>query len=117
MKITHPKFYEEHEDLYGILTDFIHEEHGQIPILDTSPEVTMDIYLDDCYISEADEGLYVPTHYKLTYRGSNQYDDPDEYEPVYADEPTLTKHQITEKVGLAENPELADPMRNIGEDE
>lgn len=36
--------------------------------------------LDDVKILE--DGVYVPTEYKISYRGSNEIDDPQEWQPI-----------------------------------
>ena len=112
IKLTNKHLYESHPTHYDVLSDWVHENQHEVPILGTE-EVKMSVSLDDCYLDE-EGNFFVPNFYNWTYKGSNDTDDPDEYSPVYdPSTPALTKLQVANMVALVDEPELNDPARNI----
>ena len=85
----------DNEDLYEGLRYWLNDNRPQVPITKTEPVVHIDICPEDCYLDE--KGFHAPVAYNWVYRGSNDTDDTDEYEPIYDDGPTLTNEQV-EKV-------------------
>lgn len=81
------------ENIYNVISDYVWNEKSRVPVEITGDLIDLDI--SDIYLEDGD--VYVPVGYRRTYKGSNNTDDPDEYEPVY-DELTLTKEQVDQMV-------------------
>lgn len=111
--ITHKHFYESHPTHYDVITDYIRENHKEVPIVGIEPETLIDVEFSDCYLDDNGD-LFVPNFYHWSYKGSDENTDPDEYSPVYnPSKPTLTKLEIENLVAAVEQPELKDKVRNI----
>lgn len=93
-------WYKDNEELYNFLSDYIYDQ--QILIMDTNPYVEITPTLSDCWLNQ-DGDLFLPLAYRWTYKGSNEFDDPDEYTPIYLKEPTLTKEEIDKMIKQNEN--------------
>ena len=112
-KLTNNDFFKSYPTHYDVLSDYVHENHSQVPITGTTPEVLLDVNLDDCYLDE-EGNFFAPDFYNWSYKGSDEFTDPDEYSPIYnPSTPTLTKLQVANLVALADEPELNDPSRNL----
>jgi hypothetical protein len=112
MKLTSKHLYESHPAHYEALSDFIYNNKSQVPLLGVTPELLVEVSLEDCYLD--DEGnFFSPNFYNWTYKGSNSEDDPDEYSPVYdPSTPTLTKLEVANLVATVEEPDLNNPANH-----
>jgi len=111
LKLTNKRFYEEHNEMYNVLSDFVHEL-PEVTLLDVTPVMTLEIQLDDCYLDEKGN-LYVP----CAYEWLASKDEDDGYHAHYNEEPTLTKLEIANMIAQVEEPELNDKARNIIEED
>ena len=89
--LNNNKWYEENEDLYNVLSDYVYGL--RIPVRDTTPIIELRPILEDCWIDELGD-LYAPVTYLWSYKGSFVDGDDDEYTPLYSKVPTLTKVEI-----------------------
>lgn len=113
LKLTSKELYESTPVHYEVLSDFIYDNKSQVPLLGVTPELLVEVSLEDCYLD--DEGnFFSPNFYNWTYKGSNNTDDPDEYSPVYdPSTPTLTKLEVANLVASVEEPDLNNPDNNV----
>lgn len=96
--ITSKDFYSKDDgESYNAISDYIHDHLYRVP-LDEMSDVPVDVDLSDCYLLSG--ALFVPTGYKTTYKGSNFTDDPDEVEPTYDSDPTLTEDEVQQLVDI-----------------
>ncbi len=111
LKLTSKHLYENHPVHYEVLSDFIHDNKSHVPLLEVTPELLVEVSLDDCYLDE-EGNFFSPNFYNWTYKGKDPTDDPDEYTPVYGDTPTLTKLEVLNLVASVEEPEINNPANN-----
>lgn len=101
--ITNKNFYETNEELYDILSDYV---LGLTVFLEkVEPNCAVGVDLEDCYLD--DEGnFFTPKSYDWVYKGQSSMDDPDVYQPIYSDVPTLTKLEVQNLLVEVTDPEL-----------
>lgn len=107
-KLTNNQFYKENETMYNVLSDFLHEL-PEVPLLDVTPVMTLEIQADDCYLDEKGD-FYVPCAYEWVV--STQDSEDNEYKAHYNTEPMLTKLEIANMVAQVEEPELNNPANH-----
>ena len=99
--ITDSKFYEENEDLYNILSDYVIGE--KVAIDGAIPETLIDVELSDCFMD--DEGnFFAPVGYEWM-----RDEDGDWYKPRY-DLATLDKLSVQQHLAMYQEPELNNPI-------
>ena len=107
--LTSKEFYESYPTHYQVLSDFIYDNKSQVPLLGVTPELLVEVSLEDCYL-EKEGNFFSPNFYHWTYKGSNNEDDPDVYSPVYdPNTPTLTKLEVANLVATVEDEDLNSP--------
>ena len=94
-----PEFKLKSEKLYDVISEYIFEEHPRKPIVIKGDMIgaDMEVLREDCFV-DATGNLFVPTSYSLIYKGTNDTDDTDEYDPNYSEVPTLTSEEVEAKL-------------------
>lgn len=85
------EFYNEFPSVYDAVSDYF-SDHNLVKLAGMEPEPTIEARQDDCYME--DGNFYMPVAYEWTYKGTNEFDDRDEYKPLYLGTPTLTKDEV-----------------------
>ena len=108
LKLTNNQFYKENETMHSVLSDFVHDL-PEVPLLDVTPAMTLEIDLDDCYLDDKGD-FFVPNSYEWVVSTFDSKDN--EYVAHYNEDPILTKLEIANMVAQVEELDLNNPANH-----